>query len=111
MDGIRAARALCIMMPGVPIILHTLHWSPRVQVEALKAGVRRVVAKSDSATILTAVRELLNPEPMGYVVTVEEPRVPTGDITVIRPAKALAEQNELKERVKTVVGANGRAGR
>lgn len=111
MDGIRAARALGIMLPDVPIILHTLHWSPRVEVEALKAGVRRVVAKSDSATILAAVRDLLGPEPMGYVATVLEPRTPTGDITVIRPAKARTEANGLKERAKPADGGNGPADR
>jgi DNA-binding NarL/FixJ family response regulator len=111
MDGIRAARALCIMLPDVPIILHTLHWSPRVEVEALKAGVRKVVAKSDSATILAAVRELLKPEPIGYIATVEEPLAPTGDITVIRPAKDLSEKVALKKWVKSVVGASDRGDR
>ena len=86
MDGMRAARAISIVLPGVPIILHTLHWSPRVEVEALKAGVRKVVAKTDSATILAAVRELLHPGPIGYAATIiEEPAISGADITVIRP--------------------------
>jgi DNA-binding NarL/FixJ family response regulator len=111
MDGIRAARALGIMLPDVPIILHTLHWSPRVEVEALKAGARRVVAKSDSATILAAVRELLHPEPIGYVATVVEAPAPTADITVIRPARVPTESKALKERAKSVGGVNDPADR
>jgi two-component system, chemotaxis family, chemotaxis protein CheY len=111
MDGMRAARALCIMLPGVPIIMHTLHWSPRVEIEALKAGVRRVVAKSDSATILAAVRELLAPEPIGYIVTVEEPLAPTGDVTVIRPARAPAQGSAVKKLAKTADGVSGPADR
>jgi DNA-binding NarL/FixJ family response regulator len=73
MDGIRAARAISLQMPRIPIILHTLHWSPRVTAEASKAGVRRVVAKSDSATILGAVEELLTRGVMGYVATIAGP--------------------------------------
>ena len=59
MDGLRAARAITQVLPDVPIILHTLHWTPRVVVEALKSGIRKVVPKSDSASIVTAVRELM----------------------------------------------------
>jgi DNA-binding NarL/FixJ family response regulator len=106
MDGMRAARALWIMLPNVPIIMHTLHWSPRVEVEALKAGVRKVVAKSDSATILAAVRELLHPEPIGYVATILEPHAPSGDVTVIRPASALSRASAPKERAKSAGDVN-----
>jgi DNA-binding NarL/FixJ family response regulator len=86
MDGIRAARSITMQMPEIPIIMHTLHWSPRVKAEALKSGVRRVVAKSDSATILGAVEELLRPELKGYVATIAEPEALPADITVVRPA-------------------------
>ncbi|HEY4902412.1 MAG TPA: response regulator transcription factor [Candidatus Sulfotelmatobacter sp.] len=89
MDGMRAARAITIALPGIPIILHTLHWSPRVEIEALKAGACKVVAKTDSATIIAAVRDLIAPEPLGYTATIEEPSRPIAngaDITVIRPA-------------------------
>ncbi|MFZ0808895.1 MAG: response regulator transcription factor [Candidatus Sulfotelmatobacter sp.] len=59
MDGMRAARAISMALPEVPIILHTLHWTPRINVEAMKCGVRKVVPKSDSASIIAAVEELL----------------------------------------------------
>jgi DNA-binding NarL/FixJ family response regulator len=59
MDGLRTARALIKIMPEIPILMHTLYWSPRVQVEATKIGVRKVVAKSESAVLVTAVQELL----------------------------------------------------
>jgi DNA-binding NarL/FixJ family response regulator len=59
MDGLRTARALLKIMPEVPILIHTLYWSPRVQVEATKIGVRKVVAKSESGVLIAAVRELL----------------------------------------------------
>jgi DNA-binding NarL/FixJ family response regulator len=59
MDGLRAARAISLAFPQIPIIMHTLHASPRIRVEAMKAGVHKLIAKSDSATILAAVHELL----------------------------------------------------
>jgi DNA-binding NarL/FixJ family response regulator len=59
MDGMRTARALIRAMPEVPILMHTLYWSPRIQVEATKIGVRKVVAKSESSVLIAAVRELL----------------------------------------------------
>ena len=59
MDGMRAARVISIAQPEVPIILHTLHWTTRISVEAMKCGVRKVVPKSDSASIIAAVQELL----------------------------------------------------
>jgi DNA-binding NarL/FixJ family response regulator len=59
MDGMRAARVISLALPEVPIILHTLHWTPRISVEAMKCGVRKVVPKSDSASIIAAVQELL----------------------------------------------------
>jgi CheY-like chemotaxis protein len=90
MDGMRAARALSIILPGIPIIMHTLHWSPRVEVEALKTGVRKVVAKSDSATILAAVEELISPGFLGYTAIIHEPTAPSADITVVRPASTLS---------------------
>jgi DNA-binding NarL/FixJ family response regulator len=96
MDGMRAARAIGLQVPAIPIIMHTLHWSPRVAAEALKAGVRRVVAKSDSATILGAVEELLSPELMGYVATIAEPEALPANITIVRPPS----ESEIKGAVE-----------
>jgi CheY-like chemotaxis protein len=101
MDGMRAARVISHRFPSVPIILHTLHWSPRVEVEALKAGVRKVVAKADSATILTAVEEMFGPALLGYTATVTEPSASVANITVIRPASRLAEANIAENQAKS----------
>jgi len=60
MDGIRASRAISAAMPTVPILMHTLHYSPHLVLEAQKAGVRRVVAKADGGDeLLAAIEELL----------------------------------------------------
>ena len=59
LDGFRVAREVGKALPAVPILMHTLYWSPRVVVEAMKVGVRKTIPKSDSVSLITAVRELI----------------------------------------------------
>jgi two-component system chemotaxis response regulator CheY len=73
MDGMTASREIVKLLPDVPVLIHTLYWSPRIEVEALKNGVRKVVQKSDSSAIVSAVVELLDPEP-----SLREGTVPAG---------------------------------
>lgn len=86
MDGLRAARAIAQVLPDVPIILHTLHWTPRVAIEALKSGIRKVVPKSDSASLLTAVRELMPINPTNQTSEVEASKA-TRPVTAYDPAR------------------------
>jgi CheY-like chemotaxis protein len=58
MDGLVAARELSKLMPGVPLLMHTLHWSPQVELEAHKVGVRKVIAKADSKGLISAIQEI-----------------------------------------------------
>lgn len=59
-DGITASREISATAPNVPIIMHTLHYSPELELEAKKAGVRKVVAKAESGdALLNAISELL----------------------------------------------------
>jgi DNA-binding NarL/FixJ family response regulator len=62
MDGFACTREISKLLPGVPILLHTLYWSPRVAIEALKAGARKAILKSQSKAVIAAVMELLPPE-------------------------------------------------
>ena len=59
-DGLTAAREIAKVLPDIPILMHTLYWSAQVELEARMAGVRKVVPKSDSGALLSAVRETLN---------------------------------------------------
>jgi CheY-like chemotaxis protein len=60
-DGLTASREISHLLPEMPILLHTLYFSPQIQIEAAKAGVRKVVAKSETAALVSAVQDLLNP--------------------------------------------------
>jgi CheY-like chemotaxis protein len=57
--GLIAARQISKMLPGVPILLHTLYWSEQVEIEAANAGVQKVVRKSDTSAFISAVKEVL----------------------------------------------------
>jgi DNA-binding NarL/FixJ family response regulator len=60
MDGLRTALAIGKRSPTVPILLHTQHCSPAIELEAKKFGVRKVVAKAQPVEILfRAIEELL----------------------------------------------------
>jgi CheY-like chemotaxis protein len=63
MNGLTASRLLLIMLPGVPILIHTLYSTPQVHLEAAKAGVRKVVPKSDGGVLVSAVRDVLESSP------------------------------------------------
>jgi DNA-binding NarL/FixJ family response regulator len=62
-DGFTAARDISALLPAIPILMCTMHTSPHVDAEALKSGVRKVFSKTDSALLVPAIRQLLNPEP------------------------------------------------
>jgi CheY-like chemotaxis protein len=81
MDGLTAARELSKLMPGVPVLMHTMHWSQQVELEAQKVGVRKVIAKENSRALLFAIQEILAPAP--------PPSADTGVPTTVVPATIL----------------------
>jgi len=62
MDGFQAARQISSLLPNIPILMHTMHWSQQVELEAQKVGVRRVVSKADSMLLVATVQQFLTPE-------------------------------------------------
>jgi len=69
MDGLAATRELRKRMPGVPVLMYTMHYTPQLVADAKNAGVKKLISKSDGADLIAAVRELLasshgaNPDP------------------------------------------------
>jgi hypothetical protein len=68
--------------------MHTLHWSPQVELEAQKVGVRKVVPKADSKGLVSAIQQALTAEPPSAVSALTEaiPAVfPSPDIAALPP--------------------------
>ena len=61
MDGLRAAREISSALPSVPILMHTMHVSSELELEAKKAGIQRIVSKTSSGNeLFIAIEELLS---------------------------------------------------
>lgn len=73
MDGLAAAREISKLMPQTPLLMHTLHWSPQVEIEAQKVGVRKVVPKADSRGLISAIRHYLDLDGEPRTAVVEMP--------------------------------------
>ena len=69
MNGLMAAQEITKVLPAVPIVLNTLYNSPQVEFEAKKHGIRKVVEKTHSGALVSAIQELVATAP-----TVEIPR-------------------------------------
>ncbi len=87
MDGLKAARQISQLLPDIPLLMHTMHFSPQVEVEAQKVGIRKVIPKSDSRLLLSKVRQFLIPAvppPSAETATVSAD-IPTPDIALPPP--------------------------
>lgn len=61
MDGLRATREIAAILPTVPILIHTLHNAPGVELEARKAGARKIINKTEEADeLLRSIEETLD---------------------------------------------------
>jgi DNA-binding NarL/FixJ family response regulator len=61
-DGFVASREITKLLPGTRVLMHTLYSSPQIKIEAAKTGIRKVVQKSESSVLVSAVREALEPD-------------------------------------------------
>jgi DNA-binding NarL/FixJ family response regulator len=62
MDGLRAAQEIRKLLPTVPIVLHTLYGTAEVERAAYKQGIRKIVEKTKTGALVSAVEELLSSE-------------------------------------------------
>jgi DNA-binding NarL/FixJ family response regulator len=56
LDGIRASAEIRKLFPALPIVLYTLHDLPTVESQARKVGITAVVQKTESKSLIKAVR-------------------------------------------------------
>ena len=88
MDGLAAARELSKLLPEIPLLMHTLHWSAQMEIEAQKVGVRRVVPKGDRKGLIAAIQQFLPAEAPAAVAAISETlpaNPPPPEITALPP--------------------------
>jgi CheY-like chemotaxis protein len=59
LDGLKAAEAICKFLPGVPIILFTLHAQTLGDFDLKRAGITRVVPKTEMVSLVEHAEQLL----------------------------------------------------
>lgn len=60
MNGIDAAEQMAKIAPDVPVVLFTQHASPELERHALEVGVRSVVSKTNSFSMIGIIEKLLS---------------------------------------------------
>jgi NarL family two-component system response regulator LiaR len=59
LNGIEATRLLKRLLPTTPIVMFTTFADPHIKKTALTAGVHAVIDKSESATLIGSIQQLL----------------------------------------------------
>jgi DNA-binding NarL/FixJ family response regulator len=101
-DGISASREISASAPTTPIVMHTLHYSAELEIEAKKAGVWAVVPKAEASDeLLKAINGLLrrSAEASAAGNGVEGPRVAGAEVNF------LSAQNGNEKTASTTDGA------
>ena len=100
MDGLAAARQISRTLPGIPIMMHTLYASTILEAEAKKAGVLRVVSKSEGQKLIPAIEEVLAaippPDPKNTLSHAGCPPNPSSLSSDLIPAKLPASSTHEK---------------
>lgn len=99
-DGLTASREISEVLPGVPILMHTLYSSRQIEIEAAKTGVRKVVAKSETTALISAVQDALNPNPQA--VSSEDP----GPVRAGHEAVPHRTEDRIRELCLQILGSN-----
>ena len=59
MDGLKVTRLLHGSLPEIPIVMYTMHYTEQLRLAAESAGVRKLISKSETASLVETVQELL----------------------------------------------------
>src|SRR3954469_5632666 len=52
-DGLSAAREISEMLPETTIFMYTMHWTPLLETEVKKVGVKKLFAKSQTGALFS----------------------------------------------------------
>ncbi len=115
MNGLEAARRIGRITPSVPILIYTLHNSSWVELEAKKAGARKVVFKPDVDALLKTIEDYIEkktyevpsaPAPKPEAAWAQAAQAPA---MAIEPAAAVNEVSSETGEAETPLAASGEA--
>lgn len=92
MDGLSSAGEISKLLPELPILMCTMHWSRQLEVEAQKHGVRAVVPKSDANLLLSVLRQYLPAGPPDVPGSSEPVPISLPPNPTLAPAEALSTE-------------------
>jgi CheY-like chemotaxis protein len=73
MDGLTCASEISKLLPDLPIVMCTMHWSRQLELEVQKQGVRKIVSKSNASDLLAVIQEFLPAPPPDIPVASSDP--------------------------------------
>jgi DNA-binding NarL/FixJ family response regulator len=89
LDGLSATREILRTLPTVPILIYTLHSIPAIELEAKKAGARKLVLKPHIELLIRAMEEILANQ-SGEAAQVPAPTI-ASSTTNVTPVAIVAE--------------------
>jgi len=99
MDGLTSAREMSKLLPDLPIVMCTMHWSPQLELEGQKHGVRTVVPKSNANLLLSVMQQFLAapppdiPAPSSNPSSAESAPISLPANPTLPPAGAVSSEN------------------
>jgi len=98
MDGLTSAGEISKLLPDLPIVMCTMHWSRQLELEGQKHGVRAMVPKSNASLLLSVMQQFLPAAPPDIPVTSSNPSSEAAPITLppnptLAPAGAVPTGN------------------
>jgi DNA-binding NarL/FixJ family response regulator len=102
MDGLTAAREISQSLPTMPIVMHTFHDIPQLELEAKKNGVRCIVPKSEIALIISVLNHLTSDT--GYPQAVAEKESATAQLRHLPSIENTLPEIEAEESASQIEG-------
>ena len=109
-DGISASREIAAKAPTTPIVMHTLHFSAELEIEAQKAGVWAVIPKAEASDeLLKAIENVLGRAKKMPASASEAPRQASGSAGAGVPGRNGTSGHSSTGRASTGRASTGRA--
>lgn len=93
MDGLTSAHEISKLLPDLPILMCTMHWSRQLELEAEKHGVRAVVPKSNASLLLSVIQQLLPANPPDVPAPSEPVAISLPANPTLPPAGSVSNEN------------------